>query len=72
MGRAGDSLDDEFTPRSGGGSPLLEELLVGRKRGGPQVKIVVVIVVVLVVLVVVGLVVVLLVAVLAYVLCFCP
>ena len=42
MGRAGDSLDDEFPPRSGGGSPLLEELLVGRERGGPQVKIVVV------------------------------
>ena len=33
MGRAGDSLDDEFPPRSGGGSPLREELLVGRKRG---------------------------------------
>ena len=38
MGRAGDSLDDEFPPRSGGGSPLEEELLVGRKRGGPEVR----------------------------------
>ena len=38
MGRAGDSLDDEFPPRSGGGSPLEEELLVGRKRGGPEMK----------------------------------
>ena len=38
MGRAGDSLDDEFPPRSGGGSPLKEELLVGRKRGGPGMK----------------------------------
>ena len=38
MGRAGDSLDDEFPPRSGGGSPLKEELLVGRKRGGPWMK----------------------------------
>ena len=39
MGRAGDSLDDEFPPRSGGGSPLKEELLVGRKRGGPWMKL---------------------------------
>ena len=38
MGRAGDSLDDEFPPRSGGGSPLEEELLVGRKRCGPGMK----------------------------------
>ena len=38
MGRAGDSLDDEFPPRSGGGSPLKEELLVGRKRRGPGMK----------------------------------
>ena len=39
MGRAGNSLDDELPPRSGGGSPLREELLVGRKRGGPWSKL---------------------------------
>ena len=38
MGRTGDSLRFEFPPRSGGGSPLKEELLVGRKRGGPGMK----------------------------------
>ena len=38
MGRTGDSLVCEFPPRSGGGSPLEEELLVGRKRGGPEMK----------------------------------
>ena len=32
MGRAGDSLDDEFPPRSGGGSPLQGEPVVGRIR----------------------------------------
>ena len=26
------------SPQSGGGSPLLEELFVGRERGGPQVN----------------------------------
>ena len=38
MGRTGDSLDDKFPPQSGGRSPLREELLVGRKRGGPWVR----------------------------------
>ena len=38
MGRTGDSLHFEFPPRSGGGSPLREELLVGRKRDGPRVR----------------------------------
>ena len=38
MGRTGDSLDNELPPRSGGGSPLLEELFVGRERGGPRVR----------------------------------
>ena len=38
MGRTGDSLVHEFPPRSGGGSPLQEELLDGRKRGGPWVR----------------------------------
>ena len=38
MGRTGDSLDNELPPRSGGGSPLREELLIGRKRGGPWMR----------------------------------
>ena len=38
MGRTGDSLHFEFPPRSGGWSPHREELLVGRKRGGPWVR----------------------------------
>ena len=38
MGRAGNSLDDEFPPRSGGRSPRREDLLVGRTRGGPWMK----------------------------------
>ena len=46
MGRTGDSLLNQFPPRSGGGSPLREELLVGRKRGGPWVEMIVVVVVV--------------------------
>ena len=39
MGRTGDSLDDKFPPQSGGRSPLREELLVGRKRGGPWMRL---------------------------------
>ena len=41
MGRAGDSFDDEFPPRSGGRSPRRHDPLVGGKRGGPWVKMVV-------------------------------
>ena len=51
MGRAGGSLDYEFPPRSGGGSPSPSGPLVGRKRGGPWVEMIVVVVVVVVVVV---------------------
>ena len=46
MGRTGDSLDDQLPPRSGGGSPRREDLLVGRKAGWPLDNMVVVVVVV--------------------------
>ena len=49
MGRAGDSSDYELPPRSGGGSPLQEDLLVGGKRGGPWVKMIVAVVVELII-----------------------
>ena len=39
MGRTGDSLHPEFPPRSGGGSPLQEDLLVGRRRSVPWVRL---------------------------------
>ena len=38
MGRAGDSFNDEFPPRSGGRTPRRDDPLVGRKRGGPWVR----------------------------------
>ena len=46
MGRAGDSLVYELPPRSGGGSPLREEPLVGRIRPTKWDKVIVVVVVV--------------------------
>ena len=38
MGRTGDSLNDQFPPRSGGGSPSPRGSVVERKRGGPGIK----------------------------------
>ena len=38
MGRAGDSFDDEFPQRSGARTPRRHDPLVGRKRGGPWVR----------------------------------
>ena len=38
MGRTGNSLDDQFPPRSGGRAHHREALLVGRKRGGPGIR----------------------------------
>ena len=38
MGRTGDSLDDEFPPEVEGRSPLREDPLVGRTRGGPWIR----------------------------------
>ena len=49
MGRAGDSSDHAFPPRSGGRTPRRDDPLVGRKRDGPWVEMVVVVVVVVVV-----------------------
>ncbi len=46
MGRAGDSLNHEFPPRSGGISPHRVDLLVGEETGWPSGKMVVVVVVV--------------------------
>ena len=44
MGRAGDSLDDEFPPRSGGGSFFTDRISLSGENGGPTGKIVVVVV----------------------------
>ena len=41
MGRAGDSLENKFPPRSGGGSPLQEKSLVGRIRPMEWFKVIV-------------------------------
>ena len=38
MGRTGDSLVQEFPPRSGGRTPRRHDPLVGRKRGDPRVR----------------------------------
>ena len=38
MGRTGHSLDDQFPPRSGGRAHHREDLRVGRKRGGPGIR----------------------------------
>ena len=43
MGRTGDSLVYEFPRRSGGGSPLQEESLVGRFRPMEWDKVIVVV-----------------------------
>ena len=51
MGRAGGSLDDEFPPRSGGGSPHGSRSPCREETGWPLGEMIVVVVVVVVVVV---------------------